>query len=205
MSRGFDTTGDCTPHGQEILDAGYTFVARYYCEGSRIPTKCLTPAEAAHLSGMGIYLVSVWETIGDHPEYFTHDQGQHDAQVALQIAENVGQPKGTPIYFAVDYDASVTDGRVQSYFQGVRDCFQEAGPIDENNYFVGVYGSGATCQHLTQIGFVSYTWLAVATGWGGYDAWKDQANLVQGSEITLFGMDCDENTSNGDAGGWKIA
>src|SRR5689334_15649373 len=75
LSKGFDTTDDCTPHGQQILDAGYTWVGRY---SSHSNWKNMTRAEGLHLSNMGIFLVNVWESAGDQVSFFTEGQGRQD-------------------------------------------------------------------------------------------------------------------------------
>jgi len=196
VTRGFDTTANCYSHGQQILDAGYTFVARYL---SHSLWKNLTSPEARHLSALGIYIVSVWESAGDHASFFSYSQGAKDARDAAALAENIGQHRGGVIYYAVDFDPNEQQLiGVHNYFRAIHETKVSTG------YEVGVYGSGATCKYLSEAGYVSRTWLAQSTGWGGYADWKTKANIVQGPQFSFHGMDCDSDTSNGDAGGWKV-
>lgn len=203
---GFDTTADCTPHGQQILDAGYSFVARYL---SHSLWKNLKANEAKHLSEMGIYIVSVWESAGDHVSFFSYDQGAKDGRDAYIMAQSLGQPKGSPIYFAVDVDAPIGDGsNVHEYFKGVRDVFLSHGSVEDNpeNYQIGVYGSGSVCLFLLEMGYVSYTWVAQAYRWEGSRSFiaSNKWSILQLPEKTFAGMDIDEDRTNLFGGGWKV-
>lgn len=196
MSKGFDTTSNVTPHIQAMKNAGFTFVCRYY---SHSAWKNLTPAEAKAISGEGLYIVAVWESAGDHASFFTQAQGELDGESAYAFGQMIGQPFDTPIYFAVDYDADPHVG-VSEYFNGVRQAFQRHGQIGVDAYHVGVYGSGAVCQYLDSIGYVSYTWLAQSTGWLGSASYADY-NIKQGPGTTLFGMQIDTDTASPKGGG----
>jgi Domain of unknown function (DUF1906) len=97
-----------------------------------------------------------------------------DGTSAYHFAEHeIGQPAGTPIYFAVDYDASQADvsGVISQYFRGIADAFNTIG---SNNpaYSVGVYGSGLVCSSLLNAGFVRFTWLSQSTGFRGSKTFK---------------------------------
>jgi hypothetical protein len=208
-NKGFDCTQDCTAHGQQILDAGYEFCARYYYSGiSHAKTK-LSRVEALHLSGMGIYLVAVFENAGDHAGYFSHAQGLLDGKAAYRYAVDViQQPYNSPIYFAVDFDATEAQirGGIAQYFQGIKEAFTHEALSPEPRlggiFQVGDYGSGLTCRILKELRLVSFTWLAQSTGWAEYEAWKPQANIVQGMSITWNGISIDPDISNGNGGGF---
>lgn len=198
MSHGFDTTGDCYDHGQEIIKAGFHFVGRYYFSGiSHAKTK-LAYSEAQHLSKMGINLVAVFENAGDHAGYFDAEQGASDGQEAFTYARTViNQPAGSAVYFAVDYDASELDlrTRIIPYFEEVRKSM--------GAYLCGVYGSGYICEKLLEMGLVHYTWLAQAEGWEGSDtftAW----NIRQGDSGTEFGLSVDADVVQGPCGWFTV-
>lgn len=201
MGKGFDCVSDCTSHGQQIIDSGFTFVARYYTSLSQTIKTRLSREEALHLSGMGIDLVTVFENAADHAGYFKYSQGSNDGRSAFSYAfVTVEQPEKTPVYFTVDYDATEVDlqQKIIPYFQAIR---QYTG-----GYLVGVYGSGFVCRRMIELGLVHYTWLAQATGWAEYEEYNasGQWNLLQGATTTLFGLEVDLLESNGDGGGFQV-
>jgi len=205
MAQGIDTDQNCTDYAGALYAAGIRFVCRYYSYDHH--DKNLTAAEAAHLSQMGLYLVSVWEADGNHSSYFSTSQGTSDANAALAQAAACGQPAGTPIYFAADYDASQSDvdGVILEYFTAVDAVVKAAG------YFAGVYGSGLTCSSIIGAGYASYSWLAMSTGYSGSEDYKNsnQWNILQSVGGYIAGINADNDRSNDDlpagGGGWQVA
>ncbi len=202
MSNGLDTMTNCTSKAISIRSAGYDFVCRYYNTNNK--SKNLTLTEAQALSNAGLYIVSIWENgYPTSASYFSKSKGLSDGATAYAYAKNtIGQPSSSVIYFAVDYDASTSDisGVITDYFIGVCEAFKSAGGI----YGIGAYGSGAVCEYIYKnVGQVSYTWLAQSTGWAGYRKYKDW-NIKQGGSCTVVGLSCDSDTSNDNAGGFKI-
>lgn len=52
----------------------------------------------------------VWETAGTRAGFFTRAQGLADGAAAwLMATQTIGQPFGSAIYFAVDYDPTQAD------------------------------------------------------------------------------------------------
>ncbi|HWK07688.1 MAG TPA: DUF1906 domain-containing protein [Puia sp.] len=168
MKKGFDASRDLTPFAAGLKAAGYDFAGRYYNVNNH--SKNLTLAEAQALTAAGLRIIVVWEN--GYPTatgYFNYQKGVFDGTAAYHYAlDQISQPAGSPIYFAVDYDASGPDvnGPIMQYFQGIHDAFNTIGT---NNaiYPIGVYGSGLTCSALLDGGKVTYTWLAQSMGWGG--------------------------------------
>lgn len=200
MSKGFDTTEDLSSRGQQILDSGYAWVGRYYYSGISHSKTKLSRAEALHLSGMGIFLVAVFENAGDHAGYFSAEQGDKDGQNAFWYADNtIRQPLGTPIYFAVDFDASEHD--LQSH---IIPYFRELWKGIQGDFKIGVYGSGFVCRRLASLGLVSYTWLAQSKGWAESREKRDY-NIVQHDTITWHGIEIDPGDSNGNGGGFRVS
>ena len=196
MSHGIDTTSDVTRHLSDLKADGITFIGRYY---SHSLWKNLTTAEAKAISAAGLYIVAVWETAGDHESFFTHAQGVQDGHDAYVFGRAIGQPFHAPIYFAVDCDCMPHQG-VSLYFNGVREALQAHGQIGVDTYNVGVYGSGAVCQYLDSIGYVSYTWLAQSLGWLGSMTYNDW-NIKQGPSTAMHGMSVDLDTAAAKGGG----
>lgn len=202
MSIGLDTMSNTQSQATCIKNAGYSFVCRYY--NTNAPSKNLTKSEAIALSNAGLYNVSIWENgYPTSSSYFSLAKGQSDGAAAYNYAKNtIGQPSNTPIYFAVDYDASQTDieGVISQYFAGITSAFNDAG----TGYSIGVYGSGATISYIyNNFYLVTHRWQAQSTGWRGYDA-NGPWELKQGSGFSLCNLSCDHNTSNGNAGGWQV-
>ena len=206
MTQGFDTGPDCSAHAAAIKAQGYGFVGRYYFSVISHHKKKLTRSEAEALSGAGLYVVAVFENSSNSAGYFTHAQGLSDGKAAFRYAaDQIVQPFGSPIYFAVDYDASTANlsGGIGSYFRGIAEAFT-AESQGGDTYQIGVYGSGLTCSTLAHSGAVTYTWLAQSTGWSGHDTYTTW-NLKQGDSQTLFGISIDPDRSQGNGGGFQVA
>jgi peptidoglycan hydrolase-like protein with peptidoglycan-binding domain len=200
---GMDAEANCGAFAAQIAAVGMQFVARYYSHGS---SKNLMPPEAHTLSANGLQIVAVFED-GDRIDIFTPARGASDAAKALQLAEGIGQPAGSAIYFAVDFDPlhAQVAGPVTAYFQAVRQVFAAA-PVA---YAVGVYGSGLTCRAIRDSGLAKYTWLSGSTGFQESRAFRPQADLVQfAPSRTLFGgrLNIDDDVAqSADFGAFRLA
>lgn len=113
-------------------------------------------------------IVAVWENgFPTTASYFSFKKGIADGTAAYAYAEmTIHQPALTPIYFAVDYDASPSDatGPILEYFRGIVSAFNNM-KGSSPGYFIGVYGSGLICRTLLDAGMVTYAWLAQSKGW----------------------------------------
>ena len=205
LPRGIDTNATITRYLPCLRHAGFTFVCRYLGHNKSEP---LTVVEAQAISDANMSNVSIWEY--GYPtdvHYFTPARGQQDGALAYDYAHNLlNQPKQTPIYFTVDYDAAPHDlTSIANYFTQVRKQFQ-ALSAGGNNYFVGVYGNGLVCQYLFNQGLVHFTWLAEPTDWGGaiYDGWNIKQSVLHTEVCGLNSEDIDLNVTRGNGGGWKL-
>jgi len=197
LNKGIDASQEVARITQKLLGAGYSFVCRYY---SHNPSKDLSIQEAKDLSKAGLYIVTVWETLADEAIQLHGGKGIQDATDAYRKALECGQPPGTPIYFAVDFDARPRDfPAIERYFHGVRSAL---GQMNGPKYDVGIYGSGLACQHLLDQGLVEYTWLAMSKGWA--DSSFADWNIKQLEGATIGGISVDTNESNGHGGGWRL-
>lgn len=174
MANGIDTNADCTAFAQGIVDDGASFVCRYYRPGQ---SAALTRSEAQALVNAGLSIVPVFEGGGNSVNWFTAQQGAADALHALGHAAAVGQPAGSAIYFAVDFDASPgqVGSAISTYFQAVNSTF--AG--NNASYRIGIYGSGLACSTIIGAGLASLGWLSGSKGWRGYAAYDPAATIVQ--------------------------
>jgi hypothetical protein len=204
MTRGIDMALDSRDVAQELKGSGLHFVARYYRSPmSRWPA--LSPEEARAVSANGMKLVAVWEYLSNRPEHFSYERGYADAITAYQQARAIGQPYGSAIYFAVDYNASPRDiaGAVNQYFRGVRAALAAAGG-GLPTYRVGVYGSGAVCAYLKGVRLADYAWLSASSAWSGSREFNDW-NIRQGPRSGMLSFDHDINDARDDYGGFTVS
>ncbi|ESY77851.1 hypothetical protein X739_32535 [Mesorhizobium sp. LNHC220B00] len=200
---GIDCATDCSKRASQIASAGKSFVARYYrSASSKWPP--LTAKEAQAVSGAGLKIVTVWESDSDHLSHFSHSAGVAEGTSAYRQAMSAGQPAGTPIYFAVDFDCDGEgiSGPINDYFRGVNDGFS-AISSKSSAYSIGVYGSGNACAWLVGHGRVQYAWLAMSTGWGGsktFSGW----NIKQGKADSRLTFDHDTDEAVPDYGGFSV-
>lgn len=173
-SAGMDASVDCAPFASGIVAAGMKFVARYY---SKFAGKAMTRAEALGLSQAGLQVAAVYQDIQNDIQYFSPALGQQSAARALAQAAAVGQPAGSAIYFAADFDPTPAQlsGPMMDHFREVAQAFS-AGPAQ---YAVGVYGSGLACRTMRDAGLAAFTWLSGSTGFRESESFRPQANLVQ--------------------------
>jgi hypothetical protein len=199
--KGLDTTSNLSEMATELKAQGFDFAIRYY---SSNPSKNLSLAEARTLSEARLQIGVVWETAGTDVGFFNRQQGLADGAAACQMAHTaIGQPPGSAIYFAVDYDASSADidGPVSAYFDGVQAAF-EAACGDQAPYQIGVYGSGLVCGTLIGAKRAALGWLSQSTGFAGSKEYASEGryNLIQTlpTTITLGGakLSIDPDASN---------
>ncbi|GLK76592.1 hypothetical protein GCM10008171_18460 [Methylopila jiangsuensis] len=204
-----DAPRDLSDYAQRLAAAGVRTVIRYYNNrnSKTHPTKCLTRPERDALFAAGLSVAVVFQQRGGAEgqiDDLSAANGARDGKRALDLATNaILQPKGTAIYFAVDWDYYKNSQLelVAAYFAAVKAELKGA-------YRIGVYGSGTVAAYLEARDLVDYVWLAGATGWSGTrDALKSgrwhlfQKHLELKSEIGGFIYDGNvANASHGEFG-----
>jgi peptidoglycan hydrolase-like protein with peptidoglycan-binding domain len=102
-----DTATRLTASTAQVLKrAGFSYVGRYLTGtvgGTR--SKAMTNDELQVIFEAGLRVFAIYEDNGTNAEYFNHDQGITDAQVAFNKAKQLGIPRANTLYFAVDFDA----------------------------------------------------------------------------------------------------
>lgn len=196
MNYGLDMDTDITAECGCIKAAGITFVGRYI-NRMGLP-------EANHIRSQGLYIFSIFETNPTSYEYFSDAQGSFDAATARACALRLTQPAHTPIYFAVDFDATEeqVQGNISDYFAAICRVFSNGIMNDYQQYIPGGYGSGLVLSTLQRQEQIQYAYLAAATDWRGsanFTAW----NLKQSLGPAVCGINCDHVVSDGDGGGWS--
>jgi hypothetical protein len=186
-----------------LAASGVGTVIRYYNfkNSMAFPQKCLQLDEAQALSAGGLGIAVVFQQRQNQVADFSDLKGHAAGVRAYRHAhDDIGQPPGSAIYFAVDFDATPGEiaGSVVPFFEGVRRAFdEESGGVPP--YRVGAYGSGLVCGTLTSQGLIAVTWLAMSRGFAGTEAalQAGEFHLAQRApEATLCNLDVDFNDVN---------
>lgn len=141
------------PGGRAIKNAGKQFVVRYlYPDGEG--GKGLDAGELSDLVNNGLEIVLVFESYISRPKE-GRAAGQADARTSQREIERLGLPKNSPVYFAVDWDASAGEQPViDEYLRGCADVIG----LDR----VGVYGSYAVMDRTMASGTAKWFWQTYA-------------------------------------------
>jgi len=216
---------DIANNASLLAEEGFTAIGLYYFDSSGFKQQ-LTKDVAEKISSIpstdshpGLKIFSIYENGNPtSSSYFTTQRGNSDAHTAFARAQSAGQPLGSAIYFAIDYDASYQDlPKIKLYaYEFRRTLYALCDALGEkiHRYSVGVYGSGLVCEVLFDVGIAHYTFLAQSKGWAGYTPWQSKANIIQGNSSTLhlvnanpsITIDIDYNTipDLNNAGLWSL-
>jgi hypothetical protein len=159
-----DVSGQIGGVAQCFAKNGVKAVGRYYNYGAG--HKVLSRQEAQAIVASGIAIWVVFEYYNNAPKWFTGKLGKQDATRALQCAQEiVGQPEGSAIYFAADYDEKGAnyDSGIVPYFQAVQGVFRRSDGTMP--YRIGVYSDGLVCRRLLEDGLVTDTWLSCSSSY----------------------------------------
>lgn len=185
MFTGLDTNRDVRPYADWAKSQGFTVIMRYYT--ALASAKMLTRAEALGLSAKGFRLGAVYQDRGRLASDFSAAHGTAAGKRALDYAMGtIGQPRGSGIYFSVDFDASQKeiDQHILPHFQSIRAAMIEHGE-SEPSYRLGAYGSGLVLKSLLDEGVIELAWLSMSMGFRGSKAFYKAGhwNLHQKLEI----------------------
>lgn len=163
--------------------------------------KSMKPNEKDLCNKYNINIVSVYQNYGDGYEHFTENHAKIDALCALISAKLLGQPYGSAIYFAVDFDANEASHltRIKAYFDIIKKKFK-------GRYSIGVYGNGITCS-LIKNNIADFSWLSRSTGHKGYDIYDDinKYNIKQAENIYYNGETFNDDIAVGNYyGQWRF-
>lgn len=193
MAKGFDTATRVTAEkARQFAAQGFLFIGRYLDSPSS--WKALSAAEARDISEAGLYIVSLYERTASRSREGAA-AGATDGRQALVHAKQVGQPEGSAIYAAVDYDAPPADyDRIEAYMR--------AFDAEIDGYQLGVYGSYAVCRAMYERGVTSK--LMQTYAWSRGQVFPHNSIYQYENDITVNGIGIDRCESNGDAGGWRV-
>lgn len=178
--QGVDTAARITAERAATLrNENYDFVVRYLVpESGSTKWKALTADESNDILASGLSLMLCWETTAKRVKSGA-SAGLADGKAANQLAEKMGVPEGTVIYFAADYDVQQTDiPMAEAYYRAAQ------GTIGK--YVVGVYGGERICRAMSERGFTRL-WQCVA--WT--NEFLSESNVIQyewqgGSDATAL-------------------
>ncbi len=181
-----------------------TFACRYIATDSTL-RKVMTRAEAESLSASGLWIVTIFEDDPTSPRYFSRSRGEKDGSAAKGYAKSVlEQPPGSPIYFAVDFDAQSSEReRIVSYFEGVNAALRST---TGTPYATGIYGSTWVLSWAAEAHLGDFYWQSMPPAWsGGQNRHVSRhANLRQHPAMRLCGVVADVDESWGHGGGWRL-
>lgn len=198
MAKAFDTATTLTAHSAARLKSnGFECAIRYYTR-NRGSWKRLKPEEAEVIVNAGLKLVVVYQDRGRTAADFSFTKGEAAGRAAAAYALNeIGQPAGSAIYFAVDYDASTgdIDRNIAPFFEGVRAGFAAIGGAD---FRIGAYGSGLVLANLLDVDLIDYSWLSMSMGFRGSREFArgGRWTLRQHLSTRIAGVDIDPNDIN---------
>jgi hypothetical protein len=154
------------------------FVCRYVSTVGN--PKNITDLEVSRMRAAGIAIVLVFETTADRA-LAGQAAGVEDARAAAAQAAGVGLG-GAPIYFAVDFDATVgQQDQINAYLRGAASVIGKAR--------VGVYGGYWVVKRALDAKACRYAWQTYAWS-GGF--WDPRAHIRQyRNGATFAGITCD--------------
>jgi hypothetical protein len=144
--------------GQELVKQGINYVARYLVpDWPSMTWKRLTKEEVQILTALGIKILSIFETSANRPQGGA-EAGAYDGQLAYNETQLIGQPTGTAVFFAVDYDAGPADyDLIEQYLRAAAEQLP--------GYKIGVYGSFYVVEEMARRKACDYFWQTSA--WSG--------------------------------------
>jgi hypothetical protein len=171
---------------------GQEFVGRYLVPKGA--WKALTRPEVEAISAAGLKIISVFETTAGRPKG-GYEAGLEDGATALTVAAEVGQPPGSCIYFAVDFDAMPSEmWTIIEYLRGCR----ETTP----GYTIGVYGKYEVMIAIANASVADKYWQTYA--WSRNQR-AEFINIYQWkNDVVVNGIGVDHNTAYGDEGAWSL-
>lgn len=170
---------------KNLYDNGYRYIGRYLTGtyGGGI-SKALTVEEANIILDAGLRFFPIYQTSSNSESYFTLERGTYDAEAAITASINLGLPKDTIIYFAVDFDAmdyQITDSIIP-YFEKVYETVSGSG------YKVGVYGARNVCSRVAKAGYSCSSFVGdMSTGFSGNLGFKIPDNWAFSQFANLEG------------------
>ncbi|MEU2771238.1 glycoside hydrolase domain-containing protein [Streptomyces diastaticus] len=142
---------------------GYKIVGRYLYSPDPDFEKEIKPGELETILAADLRFFPIMQVHGRDVTEYNYTTGFQHALIAHAQATKFGIPRGSVIYFAVDYDATQDqmDPYIVKYFNGV-----VAGLADRGKKYIhGVYGSRNVCINVTKRTYARYSFVS-GMSWG---------------------------------------
>ncbi|RED34661.1 DUF1906 domain-containing protein [Paenibacillus sp. VMFN-D1] len=192
-AKGIDCSTRVTAAAAKKFKAdGVSFIGRYVTPNS---WKSMCKEEADTIIAAGLQILPVFERTADRTKGGAAN-GAEDGRRAYAHVRSIGQPIGTAIYFAVDYDAPASQhDNIEAYLR--------AAAKEIPGYKIGVYGSFSVIEAMAIRGAAAYFWQTLAWSRGLLSA---KANIFQKQiDVMANGIKVDWNDQYSDAGLWGAA
>ena len=198
---GIDTVRRFTAaDAKKAVENGVRFVGRYLVPAAY--PKALTSDEIRALRGAGLAILPCWE-IGGADMRGGAARGAADGAAARKLAEGLGIPAGTAIYFACDFSPAASEFDTLAAY--LRAAARELGA-----YRCGVYGSFAVVEGMARRGACDAFWQCCAWSGGRVSAragvyqsqWQGGPEARALAEKLGFAVDLDTCADMAAAGLW---
>lgn len=169
-----DASSNLKKWAPQLRSKGVRIVGRYYARRfqSKLPWKRLTAdvQESKILNDAGIAILAIYQYQSNNEMKFLQGlpdtgsaakEAESDARGALQGAKTVNQPRGTAIYFGVDFDCT------KKQINSVIDYFEIINRIVGAEYKIGVYSNGYVNGMLREKGLVEYSMVSASRNYAG--------------------------------------
>jgi hypothetical protein len=195
MIKGIDSSTPLTAQKAEWMAAqGYRFAVRYLVPRS-YAWKRLSRSEAEAITAAGMHIVSVSQTTAQRASGGAL-AGHVDGETAKREADLLHQPAGSAIYFAVDYDAQLSEwDAIEAYLKAAAAVLP--------GFQTGVYGSYTVIEEMAKRNACGHFWQTYAWSQGMKSHY---ANLFQfQNHISVAGLSVNLNESYGNEGWWNTS
>lgn len=157
---------------------GYRYIGRYLTGTAGGVSKALTAAEIQIIFDAGLNFFPIYETSSTYESYFTPSQAVTDAAAAITKAKQLGLPKNTIIYFAVDFDAmdyQITNS-ILPYFNVIKYYFDLS---TTKTYSIDVYGARNICSRVCNSCYAVSSFVGdMSTGYSGNLGFLEPTNCA---------------------------
>ena len=176
-----DASENLTSAAVSLKARGVKAVIRYYAlELQRnLPEKIITKSEANAIFQADLSLAISYQYNNGSIDSFTSQRANLDASMCVKLADNIGQPRDTAVYFGVDKNW-IEDQQINAiaeYFKILSDHVE----FNNRGLRVGVYGSGFTCDWIKKRSVAQFFWIA-----GMSDSWNDRAKFMKSQEWNMY-------------------
>ena len=151
---------------QTLVNEGYVIIGRYLTNVPGGLNKRIQPGELQTIFNAGLSVYPIFQESHANASNFSRNQGYEDYQKAFRAAASYGFPKGTTIYFAVDFDVlgHEISNAIIPHFIGLNEAKNDMG----NQYNIGIYGPRNACIQVSNRGLADYSFVSgLSTGFSG--------------------------------------